>query len=124
MQGILTQVRRRACSPLIEANPGVLEFLEPLRVFADLRLRRFLAVELDHLERHAIQYARKFSVGRIDEQADGHDAAGHFFCEARGLFDADVVEQLMNDHVTGKENHAHTLFPLMVFERWAAEHLR
>lgn len=42
----------------------------------------------------------------------------------RGLFDADVVEQLMNDHVTGKENHAHTLFPLMVFERWAAEHLR
>ena len=42
----------------------------------------------------------------------------------RGLFDAGVVEQLMDDHVAGKENHAHTLFPLMVFERWASEHLR
>ena len=42
----------------------------------------------------------------------------------RGLFDPTVVEQLMNDHVAGKENHAHTLFPLMVFERWAAEHVR
>lgn len=42
----------------------------------------------------------------------------------RGLFDPGVVQQLMDDHVEGKENHAHTLFPLMVFERWAAEHLR
>jgi asparagine synthase (glutamine-hydrolysing) len=41
----------------------------------------------------------------------------------RGLFDPDVVAQLMNDHVAGKENHAHTLFPLMVFERWADAHL-
>ena len=39
----------------------------------------------------------------------------------RGLFDPDVVEEQMNDHVAGKENHAHTLFPLMVFERWADE---
>ena len=29
----------------------------------------------------------------------------------------------VEDHVTGHENHAHTLFPLMVFERWATEHL-
>ena len=42
----------------------------------------------------------------------------------RGLFDPDAVEQMMNDHVDGRENHAHTLFPLMVFERWASEHLR
>jgi asparagine synthase (glutamine-hydrolysing) len=42
----------------------------------------------------------------------------------RGLFDADAVEQLMDDHVAGRENHAHTLFPLMVLERWASEHLR
>lgn len=42
----------------------------------------------------------------------------------RGLFDPDVVEKLMNDHVEGRENHAHTLFPLMVLERWATEHLR
>ena len=32
--------------------------------------------------------------------------------------------QLMDEHTAGRENHAHTLFPLMVFERWAAEHLR
>ncbi len=42
----------------------------------------------------------------------------------RGLFDPGVVQQLIDDHVEGKENYAHTLFPLMVFERWAAEHLR
>ncbi|HEX6162446.1 MAG TPA: asparagine synthase-related protein, partial [Vicinamibacterales bacterium] len=42
----------------------------------------------------------------------------------RGLFEPDVVMQLMDDHTAGKENHAHTLFPLMVFERWATEHLR
>ena len=42
----------------------------------------------------------------------------------RGLFDPDAVQQLMEDHAEGRENHAHTLFPLMVFERWATEHLR
>jgi asparagine synthase (glutamine-hydrolysing) len=42
----------------------------------------------------------------------------------RGLFDPDAVEKLIDDHVNGKENHAHTLFPLMVFERWASEYLR
>jgi len=41
----------------------------------------------------------------------------------RGLLDPDVVDKLMDDHVEGRENHAHTLFPLMVFERWASEHL-
>jgi asparagine synthase (glutamine-hydrolysing) len=41
----------------------------------------------------------------------------------RGLFDPVVVERMMNDHVEGRENHAHQLFPLMVFERWATEHL-
>ena len=30
----------------------------------------------------------------------------------------------MDEHTEGRENHAHTLFPLMVFERWATEHLR
>ena len=33
------------------------------------------------------------------------------------------VAALVDDHVAGRENHAHTLFPLMVFERWATEHL-
>lgn len=41
----------------------------------------------------------------------------------RGLFDPAVVTKLVDDHVHGRENHAHTLFPLMVFERWATEHL-
>ncbi len=41
----------------------------------------------------------------------------------RGLFDPAVVTDMMNDHTVGKENHAHTLFPLMVFERWADAHL-
>ena len=41
----------------------------------------------------------------------------------RGLFDPAVVEKLMDEHAEGRENHAHTLFPLMVFERWAEEHL-
>lgn len=41
----------------------------------------------------------------------------------RGLFDASAVTALVDDHVAGRENHAHTLFPLMVFERWATEHL-
>ena len=41
----------------------------------------------------------------------------------RGLFDSKVVTELMDAHTAGRENHAHTLFPLMVFERWAAAHL-
>jgi asparagine synthase (glutamine-hydrolysing) len=42
----------------------------------------------------------------------------------RGLFDPAVVAKLMDEHTDGRENHAHTLFPLMVFERWADEHLQ
>jgi asparagine synthase (glutamine-hydrolysing) len=41
----------------------------------------------------------------------------------RGLFDPAEVTRLIDAHVAGRENHAHTLFPLMVFERWCAEHL-
>ncbi len=41
----------------------------------------------------------------------------------RGLFDADEVRRWVDDHVAGRENHAHTLFGLMVFERWAGEFL-
>ena len=42
----------------------------------------------------------------------------------RGLFDAAEVTRLVESHTTGRENHAHTLFPLMVFERWASAHIR
>ena len=41
----------------------------------------------------------------------------------RGLFQPAEVAALVEAHVAGRENHAHTLFPLMVFERWAAAHL-
>jgi asparagine synthase (glutamine-hydrolysing) len=41
----------------------------------------------------------------------------------RGLFDPAEVSRLVDDHVAGRENYAHTLFPLMVFERWCDAHL-
>jgi asparagine synthase (glutamine-hydrolysing) len=37
----------------------------------------------------------------------------------RGLFDPAEVTRLVREHRAGRENHAHTLFPLLVFERWA-----
>jgi asparagine synthase (glutamine-hydrolysing) len=37
----------------------------------------------------------------------------------RRLFEPAVVSRLVREHQIGRENHAHTLFPLMVFERWA-----
>ncbi len=43
---------------------------------------------------------------------------------ARGLFEPSEVTRLVDSHVAGRENHAHTLFPLMVFERWCEAHLR
>jgi asparagine synthase (glutamine-hydrolysing) len=43
---------------------------------------------------------------------------------SRGLLEPSDVTRLVDEHVAGRENHAHTLFPLMVFERWAAEYLR
>ncbi|MBP7778015.1 MAG: asparagine synthase (glutamine-hydrolyzing) [Acidobacteria bacterium] len=42
---------------------------------------------------------------------------------ARGLFVPGEVQALVDAHIAGRENHAHTLFPLMVFERWATAHL-
>jgi asparagine synthase (glutamine-hydrolysing) len=42
---------------------------------------------------------------------------------ARGLFEPGEVTRLVEDHVAGRENYAHTLFPLMVFERWCQAHL-
>jgi asparagine synthase (glutamine-hydrolysing) len=42
---------------------------------------------------------------------------------ARGLFEPAEVTRLMDHHLAGRQNHAHTLFPLMVFERWCQAHL-
>jgi asparagine synthase (glutamine-hydrolysing) len=41
----------------------------------------------------------------------------------QGLFHWPEVERQITEHVAGRENHAHRLFPLMVFERWAEEFL-
>lgn len=41
---------------------------------------------------------------------------------ARGLLRADTVHTLMAEHQSGRANHAHVLFSLMVFERWAEAH--
>jgi asparagine synthase (glutamine-hydrolysing) len=37
----------------------------------------------------------------------------------RGLFVPSAVERLVGEHRGGRQNHAHVLFCLMVFERWA-----
>lgn len=42
----------------------------------------------------------------------------------RGLFEPEEVQRLMGEHCAGRQNHAHTLFPLMVLERWCEGHLR
>ncbi len=41
----------------------------------------------------------------------------------RGLFRWSAVERRITEHLDGRANHAHQLFPLMVFERWATEFL-
>jgi asparagine synthase (glutamine-hydrolysing) len=41
----------------------------------------------------------------------------------RGLFRWSAIERRITDHLEGRANHAHQLFPLMVFERWAEEFL-
>jgi asparagine synthase (glutamine-hydrolysing) len=41
----------------------------------------------------------------------------------RGLFHGPEIERQIAEHIAGRENHAHRLFPLMVFERWASEFL-
>jgi asparagine synthase (glutamine-hydrolysing) len=40
---------------------------------------------------------------------------------ARGMVSPDETRRLMDAHIAGKANHAHVLFSLMVFERWAEE---
>ncbi len=39
----------------------------------------------------------------------------------RGWFKPGAVQRRVDDHKAGKENHAHTLFSLMVLERWLQE---
>lgn len=41
----------------------------------------------------------------------------------RGLFRWPAIERRISEHLAGRANHAHQLFPLMVFERWAGEFL-
>jgi asparagine synthase (glutamine-hydrolysing) len=43
--------------------------------------------------------------------------------ERRGWFEPADVRRRIDEHRAGRENHAHTLFSLMVLERWAEEFL-
>ena len=36
----------------------------------------------------------------------------------QGIFNADYVHRLINEHLQGVENHSHRLWALMVFELW------
>jgi len=40
---------------------------------------------------------------------------------SRGVIDSAEARRLMDAHCSGRANHAHVLFSLMVFERWAEE---
>jgi asparagine synthase (glutamine-hydrolysing) len=40
----------------------------------------------------------------------------------RGLFEPAAVRRMIGEHTSGRANHAHVLFSLMVFERWAQEY--
>jgi len=40
-----------------------------------------------------------------------------------GLFEPAEIARRIDEHTAGRENHAHVLFSLMVFERWAEEYL-
>jgi asparagine synthase (glutamine-hydrolysing) len=40
---------------------------------------------------------------------------------ARGFVDPGETRRMMDEHCSGSANHAHVLFSLMVFERWAEE---
>jgi asparagine synthase (glutamine-hydrolysing) len=42
---------------------------------------------------------------------------------ARGLIEPSAVRRMIDQHKAGRANHAHVLFSLMVFERWAQEFL-
>lgn len=50
-----------------------------------------------------------------------HDLLSPARLARRGWFDPEAVHRLVESHETGRANNAHTLFSLMVLERWAAE---
>ena len=39
----------------------------------------------------------------------------------RGFVEPAAVAKMIDEHCAGRANHAHVLFSLMVFERWAEE---
>ncbi len=41
----------------------------------------------------------------------------------RGLFQIEEVTQLIDEHMTGRANHSHRLWPLMLLELWLREHV-
>ncbi len=41
-----------------------------------------------------------------------------------GLFAVNTVHRMMNEHMTGKENHSHKLWALIVFQRWYRQYVK
>jgi asparagine synthase (glutamine-hydrolysing) len=51
------------------------------------------------------------------------DVLSSSIVKQRGYFNSSYVERLINEHAAGKENHAHRLWPLMLFELWHHNYL-
>ena len=39
-----------------------------------------------------------------------------------GFFQSDVVNRVWSEHLTGKKNHQHVLWPLLMFQAWLARY--
>jgi asparagine synthase (glutamine-hydrolysing) len=51
------------------------------------------------------------------------DALAPSRLDAAGLFDAPAIDRLVDEHVTGRRDHARLLWALLVFELWREAHL-
>jgi asparagine synthase (glutamine-hydrolysing) len=42
---------------------------------------------------------------------------------ATGLFESSYVQQLVNEHLAGRENHSHRLWALMMVQMWHEKYM-
>lgn len=135
---ILVKVDRMSMATSLEARApyldrGVIELA--FRMPGSLKLRgrtrkHILKVAMKDLLPHSILHRRKegFSIPmkswlRKDLRPLMKELLSEARVRRRGLFRWPAVERRIEEHLSGRANHAHQLFPLMVFERWAEEFL-
>ncbi len=53
-----------------------------------------------------------------------NDALSTDRLEESGLFSVNTVHRMMKEHMTGKENHSHKLWALIVFQRWYRQYVK